>query len=103
MQETELLEKVSIEEKIKFYKPKMYNVIFLNDDFTPFDFVVSLLMNIFDYDNEKAYETTMKIHTEGSCVVGTYKYDIAVQKQNDSLYLAKSFNFPLEIIIKQEQ
>lgn len=103
MQETELLEKTSTEEKLKSYKPKMYDVIFLNDDYTPFDFVVSLLMNVFGHNEEKAQEITMKVHIEGSGVAGTYTYDIATQKQNDSLYLARSFNFPLEIIIREKQ
>lgn len=103
MEETELLEKTINEEKIKLYKPKMYDVIFLNDDYTPFDFVMSLLINIFDHDEKKAHEITMKIHTEGSGVAGTYSYDIAFQKQNDSIYLAKSFGFPLEIIVREKQ
>lgn len=102
MVNTEILEKTNIEEKTKLYKQKMYDVVFLNDDFTPFDFVVSLLVNIFGYDEKKAVDTTMTIHTEGRCAVGTFPYDIADQKRSESIFLARSFNFPLEIILEEK-
>ncbi|MEM5877454.1 MAG: ATP-dependent Clp protease adaptor ClpS [Candidatus Aenigmatarchaeota archaeon] len=103
MSEIDVLEKTNIDlkKKLDHYKPKQYRVIFLNDDITPFEFVVQLLMNIFDYDREEAYKTTMKVHVEGKAIVGIFSYEVALQKQHDSLKLAKMFGYPLEIIIEE--
>jgi ATP-dependent Clp protease adapter protein ClpS len=55
---------VDIEEKIKetVLEPKRYNVIFLNDDVTPMDFVVEMLVGIFKHSEKTAQEITMTIH-----------------------------------------
>ncbi|MCS7317279.1 MAG: ATP-dependent Clp protease adaptor ClpS [Candidatus Dojkabacteria bacterium] len=93
--------KIETEKNIELYKPKKYKVILINDDYTPFEFVVSLLMNIFDHNSQEAYNITMKVHTEGSAIAGIYTYDIALQKQTDSIYLAQSFGFPLKLILEE--
>lgn len=103
MVEIDVLEKTNIDIKknLDHYKPKQYRVVFLNDDITPFDFVVQLLINIFNYEREEAYKTTMMVHVEGKAVVGVFSYEIALQKQHDSLKLARMFGYPLEIKIEE--
>jgi ATP-dependent Clp protease adaptor protein ClpS len=73
---------VKIDEKIKdlVKEPSRYNVIFLNDNATPMEWVVDLLINIFKHTHSSAEHITMEIHTNGSAVVGTYSYEIAEQK-----------------------
>ena len=78
---------VVLDEKVEqiILEPEMVKVIVLNDDVTPVDFVVELLMKVFKHTQEAAKEITIKIHTEGSGVVGSYSYEIAEQKTKEAI------------------
>jgi ATP-dependent Clp protease adaptor protein ClpS len=93
-----------IEEKIKvrITEPKKYKVIFLNDDKTPIEFVIELLVSVFKHSQETAKEITMSVHVEGSAVVGVYTYEIAEQKAAEAVTLSRSNSFPLQIKVDQE-
>jgi len=67
---------VVIDEKIKQVNqlPGKYNVIMLNDNLTPIDWVISVLKEIFKHSEVTAETLTMTIHNDGSAVVGTYSY-----------------------------
>jgi ATP-dependent Clp protease adaptor protein ClpS len=95
---------VDIEEKIKetVLEPKRYNVIFLNDDVTPMDFVVEMLVGIFKHSEKTAQEITMTIHSKGSAVVGTYSYEIAEQKAVETTKNSREHGFPLQVAIEVE-
>lgn len=97
-QEVQIDEKI----KIKITEPKRYKVLFLNDDKTPIEFVIDLLMTVFKHSEETSRELTLKIHNEGSAVVGVYVYEIAEQKGVEATQLARSAGFPLQIKIDQE-
>lgn len=86
----------------KLQLPKKYKVIVLNDDVTPMEFVIALLMGVFRHKQEPATEITMKIHKEGSAVAGIYSYEIAEQKTIESTNLARSNGFPLQIKLETE-
>ena len=83
-------------------EPKLYDVIMLNDDFTPMDFVVDILMHIFDKPQTDAVELMMKVHKEGQAVVATYPYDVARTKQRQAIDLARAQNYPFNIRIERE-
>jgi ATP-dependent Clp protease adaptor protein ClpS len=95
---------VKINEKIKkkIKEPNLFKVIFLNDDQTPMDFVVSLLVELFKHSEETAYAITMKIHEEGSGVVGIYSYEIAEQKSIEATMLSRDNGFPLRVKVEEE-
>jgi ATP-dependent Clp protease adaptor protein ClpS len=95
---------VKIDEKIKINltEPKRYKVIFLNDDKTPIDFVIELLVTVFRHTTDTAKDITMKVHHEGSAVVGVYTFEIAEQKGVEATNLARGAGFPLQIKIDQE-
>jgi len=95
---------VQIDEKIKqkITEPLKYKVIFVNDDQTPMDFVVDLLIQIFKHSQESAKKLTMKIHEEGSAVVGVYTFEIAEQKGVEATNLSRSHGFPLQIKLEKE-
>jgi len=95
---------VQIDEKIKqkITEPLKYKVIFDNDDQTPMDFVVDLLIQIFKHSQESAKKLTMKIHEEGSAVVGVYTFEIAEQKGVEATNLSRSHGFPLQIKLEKE-
>lgn len=95
---------VQIDEKIKqiVTEPKRYKVIFLNDEKTPIEFVVELLMTLFRHSEETAKDITLIVHSEGSAVAGIYTYEIAEQKTIESTALSRQNGFPLQIRIEQE-
>ena len=95
---------VKIDEKIKIdiTEPKRYKVIFLNDDKTPIEFVIELLVTVFRHSDETAKDITLKVHNEGSAVVGVYTFEIAEQKGVESTHLARQAGFPLQIKIDPE-
>jgi len=82
--------------------PSRYKVIVNNDDVTPMDFVVLMLMAVFRHTQDSATELTLKIHNEGSAVAGIYSYEIAEQKGLDATYLARENGHPLVIRVEQE-
>lgn len=95
---------VQIDEKIKqvIAEPKRYKVVFLNDDKTPIEFVIELLVSLFRHSEETAKDITLTVHNEGSAVAGTYTYEIAEQKTIESTALSRQHGFPLQIRIEQE-
>jgi len=68
------------EAKPKLKIPPLYKVILLNDDFTPMDFVVEVLMVFFAMSEELATHVMLQIHTQGVGVCGTYTKDVAETK-----------------------
>ena len=95
---------VKIDEKIKIEisEPKRYKVLFLNDDKTPIDFVIELLMRVFKHTRDVAEQLTLTVHNDGSAVVGVYNYEIAEQKGVEATNQARQAGFPLQIKIDQE-
>lgn len=61
-------------------RPAHYRVILLNDDYTPMDFVVEVLMIFFGMNEEKATQVMLLVHTQGKAVCGVYTHDIAETK-----------------------
>lgn len=98
-------EDIVLDEKIdhKLSKPKKYNVIFVNDEVTPIDWVIGILIEIFKYNENSAQELTMKIHEQGSAVVGSYSFEIAEQKTAETITLSRNQNYPLVAKIEEEE
>jgi ATP-dependent Clp protease adaptor protein ClpS len=85
--------KVAPDTRIK--KPKMYRVILFNDDYTSMDFVVNILMAIFDKPAAEATKIMLDVHKKGQGTCGVYTYDIAVTKIKQVHYEAQNQGFPL--------
>ncbi|MDO9103597.1 MAG: ATP-dependent Clp protease adapter ClpS [Methylovulum sp.] len=68
------------EAKPQLKRPPLYRVILLNDDFTPMDFVIEVLMDFFAMPEELATQVMLQIHTQGVGVCGTYTRDVAETK-----------------------
>ncbi len=68
------------EAKPKLKRPPLYKVVLLNDDFTPMDFVIEVLMDFFAMTEETATRVMLQIHTQGIGVCGTYSKDVAETK-----------------------
>lgn len=101
---TDIVEDIKLDEKIKkdIVEPPKYKVIFLNDNQTPIDWVVGVLIDIFKHSNETAEKITLTIHTEGSGVAGIYTYEIAEQKVIEATAASRNQGFPLQIKMERE-
>lgn len=90
-----------IKEKIKVKKPNFYKVVFLNDDYTPFEFVIMVLEQIFHHSTASALLLAQEIHKQGKGVAGTYIFEIAEQKQEDTIKLARMAEYPLRVVLEE--
>jgi ATP-dependent Clp protease adaptor protein ClpS len=88
-------------EKVKPKLPRIYKVIILNDDFTPMEFVASVIQNVFNKSKDDATRIMLQIHTEGIGICGTFPFEIAETKMNQVLNLAKESQHPLQCIIEK--
>jgi ATP-dependent Clp protease adaptor protein ClpS len=88
--------------KRKFKEPKKYKVMVLNDDYTPMEFVIVMLIRLFKHSESQAMAVTQKIHVEGSAVAGIYSHEIAEQKALDATELARSQGHPLILKVVEQ-
>lgn len=86
---------------VKLKSPSRYNVILLNDDSTPQEFVVNLLQNIFNRSLEEANSVMLEVHEKGRGVAGTYSYEVAEQKCVETITNARANQFPLDVTIEK--
>ena len=85
---------VGTEQEIR--EPKMYRVILHNDDYTTMDFVIEVLISIFNKPAADATRIMLDVHQRGKGVCGVYTYDIAATRVNRVHQLARMREFPLK-------
>lgn len=100
---TKTRQQIRIQPKLDVKPPSLYNVIYVNDNTTTMEFVVETLMAIFGHTEEAAAGLTMKIHEDGSAVVGTYPYELAEQKGVEVTLLARNNGFPLAVKLEADE
>ena len=88
--------------KIKVSEPKRWKVIFINDDSTPMEFVISTLIEIFKHTIDAAKEITVQVHETGSGIAGIYSFEIAEAKAVEATSLARTNGYPLQIKLEEE-
>lgn len=94
----DLMEKIDIKIKI----PKKFIVFMHNDDFTTMEFVVAILIDIFNKNIEEANKIMMEVHKIGKGIAGIYTYDIAISKASKAIELAKGEGFPFKLTVEEE-
>jgi|TARA_R110000868_G_scaffold20487_5_gene86716 ATP-dependent Clp protease adaptor protein ClpS len=87
--------------KRKAAPPPMYKVLLNNDDYTPMDFVIEVLMRFFNMDAEKANQTMLTVHYRGRAVCGIYTAEIAETKVMQVMRYAKQHQHPLMCTMEQ--
>ncbi len=87
--------------RINIREPKRYRVIMHNDDFTPMEFVVEILIDIFRKELPEAERLMMMVHENGRAAVGSYSYDIAVTKVKTASDWAKEEGFPFRMTVEE--
>ena len=90
-------EQVKEQAKSKVKVPKQYQVLIYNDDFTPMDFVVEILVRIFDKEEAAAVALMLDIHKGSHAVAGVYPRDIAQTKAAEAVWLAREAGYPLKV------
>jgi ATP-dependent Clp protease adaptor protein ClpS len=83
------------EAKPRLKRPPLYQVVLLNDDFTPMEFVVDVLEHIFGMDRTTATRVMLEVHTRGKGVCGVFTYEIAETKVAQVTTYAREHQHPL--------
>jgi ATP-dependent Clp protease adaptor protein ClpS len=79
----------------KLRKPPLYQVVLLNDDYTPMEFVVDVLERIFSLDRTRATRIMLEVHTQGKGVCGVFTFEIAETKVAQVMTYARQNQHPL--------
>ena len=93
---------VEPKQKVKLSRPPLYKVLLHNDDFTPMEFVVSLLETVFQRSESEALAIMLHAHTTGMAVAGVYTFEIAEAKVDKVTALAEEADFPLLCTLEPE-
>ena len=101
MQDTDTKNRVQLE--IKPERPKLHKVILVNDDFTPREFVVTVLRGEFRLGDEQARRVMMTAHRRGVCVVAVFTKDIAEAKATNATDAARKKGYPLLFTTEPEE
>ena len=103
MMMTDTILKTKTTEKFKVEEPGLYDVVFLNDNITPMEFVVKVLKQIFNKDDAAAEKIMLEVHEQGKGVVGSYPFEIAEQKGIEATMLARNEGYPLQIKVQKSK
>jgi ATP-dependent Clp protease adaptor protein ClpS len=95
---------IQLDEKIKIRatEPKRWKVILLNDDTTPMEFVIALLIEIFKHSQDSARDIMLQVHETGSGIAGIYSFEIAEAKAVEATNLARTNGHALQIKLEEE-
>lgn len=87
----------------KTARPRLYKVILLNDDYTPREFVVTVLRAEFRMSDEQAHRVMMTAHRRGACVVAVYTKDVAETKATNATDAGRRRGYPLMFTTEPEE
>jgi ATP-dependent Clp protease adaptor protein ClpS len=93
----------TIKDEIKVERPRLHKVILLNDDYTPREFVVTVLKAEFRMSEGQALRVMMTAHRRGACVVAVYTKDVAEAKATKATDAARSKGYPLLFTTEPEE
>ncbi len=88
--------------KTKTARPPFYKVMLLNDDYTPMDFVVFILKQVFHKRHEEAIQIMLEVHNRGSGTCGVFTRDVAETKVEQVVALARKNEHPLQCVMEKE-
>jgi ATP-dependent Clp protease adaptor protein ClpS len=94
--------KIKIKPNLALVEPPLFKIIYINDNVTSMEFVVSSLIDYFNYNQDTASIITHTIHEEGSAVVAVLPYEIAEQRGIEVTLDARSQGFPLQIKVEAD-
>lgn len=98
----ELEDEVDSEIRADVREPPMYRVLLHNDDYTTMDFVVEILMLVFNKSPEEAVNIMLNIHRKGIGLCGVYTYEVSETKVETVHAIAREHGFPLKCTMEKE-
>jgi ATP-dependent Clp protease adaptor protein ClpS len=99
---TETKEKVKSKTRDEVTEPSMYKVLLFNDDYTTMEFVVEVLIFVFNKSTEEAVNIMLNVHRKGIGICGIYIYEVAESKMGKVHALSLENNFPLKCTMEKE-
>lgn len=99
------MEKTKVQplEKKQVKKARLFKVVFLNDDYTTFEFVSSMFFHFFNKPKTEADELTTEVHKKGRAIAGVYSKEIAGEKIQQVHDIARKNQYPLKLILEPEE
>jgi ATP-dependent Clp protease adaptor protein ClpS len=98
-----IISKPRTKARLKTERPRLHKVILVNDDFTPREFVVTVLKAEFRMNEDQAYWVMMTAHRRGACVVAVYTKDVAESKATRGTEAGRSKGYPLLFTTEPEE
>ena len=89
--------------RLETERPRLHKVILVNDDFTPREFVVTVLKSEFRMNEDQAYRVMLTAHRRGACVVAVYTKDIAETKATRATEAGRNKGYPLLFTTEPEE
>jgi ATP-dependent Clp protease adaptor protein ClpS len=89
--------------EVKTERPRLHKVILLNDDYTPRDFVVTVLKAEFRMSESQALRVMTTAHRRGACVVAVFTKDVAEAKATNATDAARKAGYPLLFTTEPEE
>lgn len=93
---------LTVTDRPELQKPPMYQVLLLNDDFTPMDFVVDILRKFFQKSETEATRIMLSVHHEGRGLCGLYPYEIAESKVAQVQQASQGDGHPLRCVMEKQ-
>src|SRR5437870_12633365 len=94
---------VATEKKTRTDRPRWVRVLTYNDDITNMDFVVKVLMELFNKSAAEATDLMLQVHRRGACVAGVYTHEVAETKVAAVEQMAREADFPFLCTMEREQ
>ena len=92
---------VKQKDKIKIKEPKNYKVVMYNDDYTTMEFVINILVSVFNKQLMEAEKIMLDVHEKGKGIAGIYSHDIAMTKVSTAMAMAKEKGFPFKLTVEE--
>lgn len=102
MSDTVIKTRPKTKAKTRTERPRLYKVILLNDDFTPREFVVSVLKGVFRMTEDEALGVMLTAHRKGACVVAVFTKDVAETKAQQGTDAGRAQGYPLVFTTERE-
>ena len=89
--------------QVKTERPRLHKVILINDDYTPREFVVTVLKAEFRMNADQAYRVMITAHKRGACVVAVFTRDVAETKATRATEAGRRKGYPLQFTTEPEE
>jgi ATP-dependent Clp protease adaptor protein ClpS len=100
---SDIVTKPRVKVRTKIARPRLHKVILLNDDYTPREFVVTVLKAEFRMNEDQAYRVMITAHKRGACVVAVFTRDVAETKATRATEAGRRKGYPLQFTTEPEE